>query len=116
MHADNPGDFRYYVHDGPTAFSFELAGRLSDDRARELRRIWRTASSMIGNRSLIVDLSYVTGVDVAGRELLREWHERGAQLVAQSPQARALVEAITGQSFAELSAAARHSTWHPFQW
>ena len=109
-----PDAFRYYMHDGATAFSFELAGRLSDNNARELQSAWRTASSVIGDRSLIVDLSYVTGIDVAGQELLRGWHDRGAQLVAQSPQARALVQSITGQSCGELSAAARHPTWLPF--
>jgi hypothetical protein len=108
------GDFRYYMHDSATAFSFELAGRLSDDGARELEQTWRTAFSVIGDRSLIVDLSYVTGIDLAGQKLLRGWHDRGAQLVAKSPEARALVQSITGQSFGELSAAARHSTWRPF--
>ena len=34
------GNFRYYMHDGATAFSFELAGRLSDDGARELQHTW----------------------------------------------------------------------------
>lgn len=108
-------DFRYHMHDGTTAFSFELAGRLSDDSARELHHAWRTASSLIGARSLIVDLSYVTGIDVAGKDLLRGWHDRGAQLVAKSLEARTLVESITGQSLGEISATARHSTWLPFQ-
>jgi ABC-type transporter Mla MlaB component len=107
--------FRYYMHDGAAAFSFELAGRLSDADAHELQRTWRTASSVIGDRTLIVDLSYVTGIDVAGQKLLRGWHADGAQLVAQSPEASALVQSITGQSFGELSAAARHPTWRPFQ-
>ncbi len=53
-------EFRYYMHDGPHALSFELAGELSDNAARELEQAWRAASSVIGNRSLIVDLSYVT--------------------------------------------------------
>jgi ABC-type transporter Mla MlaB component len=108
-------DFRYYMHDGSAAFSFELAGRLSDEGARELQQTWETASSMIGDRSLIVDLSYVTGVDAAGQNLLRGWHDQGAQLVAKSPQARALIQSITGQAAGELSATARHSTWLPFQ-
>jgi hypothetical protein len=109
------GDFRYYVHDSTTAFSFELAGRLSDDGARELQNVWRTASSVIDGRSLIVDLSYVTSIDAGGHHLLRGWHDRGAQLVAKSPEARALLHAITGRSVGELSATARHSTWLPFQ-
>jgi hypothetical protein len=108
-------DFSYYMHDGSAAFSFELAGRLSDEGARELQQTWQTASSMIGDRSLIVDLSYVTAVDAGGQKLLRGWHDRGAQLVAKSPEARALIQSITGQAVGELSATARHSTWLPFQ-
>jgi hypothetical protein len=108
-------EFRYYVHHSGSAFSFELAGRLSDESVRELQHAWRTASSVIRNRSLIVDLSYVTGIDVAGQRLVREWHDRGAQLVAKSPEARVLVQSITGQSVDELSATARHSTWLPFR-
>ena len=108
------GNFRYYMHEGTTAFSFELAGRLSDDGARELQQAWLTASSVIGDRSLIVDLSYVTGIDATGKELLRGWHDRGAQFVADSPAVRALVQSITGQPFGDLSVTARHSTWLPF--
>jgi hypothetical protein len=108
-------DFRYYMHDGSAAFSFELAGRLSDEGARELQQTWQTASSMIGDRSLIVDLSYVTGVEAGGQKLLRRWHDQGAQLVAKSPEARALIQSITGQVAGELSTTARHSTWLPFQ-
>jgi hypothetical protein len=110
-----PDDFRYYMHDGTAAFSFELAGRLSDKEARELQNAWRAVSSVIGDRSLIVDLSYVTGIDVAGQKLLRGWHDDGAQLVAKFPEARVLVQLITGQSISELSATARHPTWRPFQ-
>jgi anti-anti-sigma regulatory factor len=102
------------MHDGASAFSFEPAGRLSDDSALELQHTWRTASSMIGDRTLIVDLSYLTGIDAAGQKLLRGWHDRDAQLLAKSQRARALVQSITGQSLGEISATARHSTWLPF--
>jgi hypothetical protein len=33
------GDFRYHMHDSATAFSFELAARLSDDGAHELEQL-----------------------------------------------------------------------------
>ena len=33
---------------------------------------------MIGQRSLIVDLTHLTGLDAAGRNLLAEWHALGA--------------------------------------
>jgi hypothetical protein len=113
LHKTPNSDFRYYMHDGTTAFSFELAGRLSKDGARELQQSWRTASSTIEGRSLIVDLSYVTSIDVAGRHLLRRWHDRGAQFVAKSPEAKALIRSITGQSVGDLVATARHPTWLP---
>jgi ABC-type transporter Mla MlaB component len=106
-------DFRYYMHDGTTAFSFELAGTLSEDSARELQQAWRTALSRIDGRSLIVDLSYVTSIDVAGQRLLRGWHDRGAQFVAKSLEAKALIQSITGQSVGDLVANARHPTWLP---
>jgi hypothetical protein len=108
-------NFRYYVHAGATALRFEIAGRVSDVGAKELQQAWRTVSSAIGNRSLIVDLTYVTSIDVAGQNLVRAWHDRCARFVAKSPQTRALIQSITGQSIGELSAAARHLTWLPVQ-
>ena len=103
------------MHDGATAFSFELAGRLSDDAARQLQQAWRTASSVVGERSLIVDLSYVNAIDQLGQDLLRDWHNQGAQLVANSPEASELLQSITGESAPTPPASARHSTWLPFR-
>ena len=84
------------MHDGPAAFSFELAGAFSVGDAVELEQAWRTASSTIGDRILVVDLSFVSQIDEAGRDLLRRWHEQGARLVANSPTARLLSESIIG--------------------
>jgi hypothetical protein len=108
-------EFRYYMHDGPHALSFELAGELSDNAARELEQAWRAASSVIGNRSLIVDLSYVTHVDPGGQTVLRRWYDNGAQFVAKLSPARLIVESITGQGPESIAAAAPHQTWLPFR-
>jgi len=108
-------DFRYYMHDGATAFRFELAGRLSDDAARHLQQAWRTASSVVGERSLIVDLSYVTAVDPRAQDLLHDWHNQGVQLVANSPETRALLQSITGQCVPIPVVPARDWTWLPFR-
>jgi ABC-type transporter Mla MlaB component len=107
--------FRYYMHEGPTAFSFELSGRLSDEAARELEHARRSASFVAGGRPLIVDLSYVTQVDSEGQRLLRDWYDDGARLVATSPQARTMVESITGQAPEFIAAVAPHQTWLPFR-
>src|SRR5580658_9785239 len=50
---------QYYMHDGPSAFRFELAGDLTNEAARRLDQDWRTASSVIGDRALIVDMTYL---------------------------------------------------------
>ena len=106
-------EFRYYMHDGPGAFSFELAGTLSDSAARELDQARRTASSTVAGQALIVDLSYVTQVDALGLSMLRRWYEDGAQLVAKQPRARAIVASITGKAPALIAQGTQHQTWFP---
>jgi hypothetical protein len=94
-----PQSMNYFMHDGPAAFRFELAGTLDDGDAVRLEKDWRTASSTIGDRTLIIDLSFVTAIDEAGRSLFRRWHASGAQFAAKSQHSRKLVEIITGRPF-----------------
>src|SRR4051812_26313079 len=108
---------QYYMHDGPSAFRFELAGNLNNEAARDLAQAWRTASSMIGDRALVVDLTFVTGAEKEGRSLLARWYAEGAQLIAKSKASRALAEAIVGAPLPEIASpgnAAAWRTWLPF--
>ena len=75
---------QYYMHDGPSAFRFELAGNLNNEAARDLDQAWRTASSMIGDRALVIDMTFVTGAEKEGRSLLARWYAEGAQLIANA--------------------------------
>jgi hypothetical protein len=109
---------QYFMHYGPTFFRFELAGKLDSEGAHGLERDWLAASSVIGEHGLIVDLTFVTGADGEGRNLLARWYEAGARFVAQSKVSRRLAEDITGQSPAEFAPAGRASadhTWLPFR-
>jgi hypothetical protein len=90
--------FNYYMHDGPATFRFELAGHITSDGARQLEQDWRTASSVIGDRTLVVDFSFITGMDEAARALMVRWHNQGARFVAKSAISRSLVESITGMA------------------
>src|SRR6202051_4756691 len=108
---------QYYMHDGPSAFRFELAGDLNNEAARDLDRAWRTASSVVGDRALVVDMTFVTGAERDGRSLLARWYAEGAQLIAKSKVSRALAEAIVGAPLPELapaSSAGAVRTWRPF--
>ncbi len=107
--------FHYYMHDGPSAFRFEVAGVLSAKAARELEQAWRAASSIVNGRALIVDLSYVTEADEAGLSLLRDWHERGAQFIAGRPPASGIVESVTGRPPEAPPAIAKGWTWRPIR-
>src|ERR1700681_149515 len=92
---------QYYMHDGPSAFRFELAGNLNNEAARDLDQAWRTASSMIGDRALVVDMTFVTGAETEGRSLLARWYAEGTQLIARSKVSRKLAEAIVGKPLAD---------------
>jgi len=108
---------QYYMHDGPAAFRFELAGELDKDGARRLHQDWLTASSVIGGRALIVDMTFVTGVDEAGRRLLVRWIAEGAQLIARSTSSRELAGSILGELPSEIGLdrdASVDRTWLPF--
>jgi hypothetical protein len=87
----------YYMHDGPTAFSIELAGALAAQAAKKLEQDWRSASEAIGEKELVIDLSFVTEIDPAGHQLLLRWRRNGATVVANTPESRALVESIIGR-------------------
>ncbi len=107
---------RYYMHDGPAAFRFELAGDLDAADAASLEQDWRTASSTIGERKLIVDLSFVTAIDEASRSLFGRWYAGGAEFVASSKRSRELVELITGRPFVqEAPQAPTFKSWFSLQ-
>ncbi len=86
----------FYLHDGPDAFRLQLAGSLSRDTAGEVEQARQTAASVIGQRSLIVDLTGLTEVDATGSKLLEEWHALGARLTVISREALARIRSLTG--------------------
>jgi hypothetical protein len=115
----NKQKLKYYMHDEPTAFRFELAGNLNREGAYQLEQAWRTASSVIGDRRFIVDLTFLNAADELGRALINRWHREGARLVAKTNASRALAESILGGPLLEPAVyagpmAASHGTWHPF--
>jgi len=90
---------RYYIHSGPAALRFELAGDLNAGDASRLEQDLRRVSSAIGNRLLVVDVSFVTGIDEAAQSLFKRWHARGGEFAASSKQSRELVESITERPY-----------------
>ena len=105
--------FRYYMHDGPHTFRFELSGPLTAAGARGLEQDWRTASSVADGKTLVVDLSFVTAIEPEGLELMQAWHRDGAHFVAKSAAARALVGSIAGRE-ADAPVEEAHEAYRPW--
>jgi ABC-type transporter Mla MlaB component len=99
------------MHDESTRFRFDLIGDLSKDTAQDLEQACQTASSVFNGRCLVVDLTRVTSVDHAGRQLLEEWHARGAQLVAASPGSKRRIQSMTTMPITLASAEPESSQW-----
>jgi hypothetical protein len=95
--------FNYYMHDGPTAFSIELAGALAGEGAKNLEQDWLSASAVIRKKALVVDLSFVTEIDPVGRQLLLRWRRNGATIVANTPESQALAESVIGRRLRPLA-------------
>ena len=89
--------FSYYMHDGPTALSIELAGALAAEGAKKLEQELLSASMVFGKKELVVDLSFVTEIDPEGGQLLLRWFRNGAAVVANTPESRALAEPTIGR-------------------
>jgi hypothetical protein len=90
---------QYYLHDEPDAFRLELSGSLSGEGARSVYQAWSRALSIIGLRTMIVDITYLAEIDERGRNLLRLWRRRQARIVAASPESRALAESVLGEPY-----------------
>lgn len=77
----------YYQHDGATSFRFQLAGELAGPWVTDLDHAWKTASSIMRDKQLILDLSDLTGADSKGVQLLQRMLHSGASLTSAEPPA-----------------------------
>jgi hypothetical protein len=93
----------YYIHDGSDAFRLKIIGDLCGPGVVSLDQAWRTASSVLRGRPLIIDLVSLGAADEYGRDLLMSWHRIGAKIIARSEGSRTLEETIIGVSIPMLA-------------
>lgn len=77
----------YYQHDGATTFRFQLAGELTGPWVTDLEHAWQTATSIMRDKQLVLDVSDLTGADATGVQLLHRMLRAGARLVSAEPPA-----------------------------
>lgn len=94
----NKQGLQYYIHDESDALRFELEGSLSKVGAQSVYQAWQTALSILGDRTTIIDITFVTDADAYGSALLALWRRNGVRIIAASPQSRALAEPIVSEA------------------
>ncbi|MEO8131856.1 MAG: TolC family protein [Bryobacteraceae bacterium] len=92
-------------------FRLQLEGRLATAWVTELQQCWKTASSAVESKALVVNLDDVCFVDASGMALLAEMHRAGATFTAATPYQREIVEEITGQPTPEGDPSAVPTPW-----
>jgi hypothetical protein len=85
---------RITLQEDGSLLCLHLAGRLVGAWVAETENTWRSA--LVSGRSVEIDIREVTGIDEAGRCLLRAMSQEGARLIAKGVAMKALVEEITG--------------------
>jgi hypothetical protein len=85
---------RIMVHQDGSQCRLKLAGRLCGPWVGETERAWHSASC--SGKEIAVDVTEVTGVDAAGRELLAAMHRSRARLIVKGVWMTALIEEIIG--------------------
>lgn len=93
----NSQQLQYYIHDESDALRFELAGSLSGIGVGSVYRAWQLSRSIIGNRPLIIDITFVVDADEHGHAVLDAWHRSGARIIAASPESQTLAEDVLGE-------------------
>jgi hypothetical protein len=86
---------RITLHNDDTRYRLELAGKLAGPWVAETENVWRSVSCSC--KKIELDMTEVTGIDDAGRELLIAMHEAGARFVVQGVAMTALIEEVTGK-------------------
>jgi anti-anti-sigma regulatory factor len=76
------------------SIALRLEGRLAGPWVQELERCWDSVVGSTTNHPLTVDLSAVTYVDSAGKDLLKKIHKQGARLVASGCLTSCIVNEI----------------------
>jgi hypothetical protein len=89
-------NLEYYLDDEADALRTEIVGDLSGAVVGSIEHAWRTATSVLAGRYIVVGLTAVAEADDDGRGLLLTLHRCGAGIIARSMDSRTLAESILG--------------------
>jgi len=94
--------------DGET-ITLKIEGCLAGEWVNEMKRCWDEVKTGARQRAIRIDLTDVTFIDVAGRELLAQMFASGAIAGAANVMTKALVEQLASNEQANQSGESRQS-------
>jgi hypothetical protein len=89
---------RITVEEDSTSKILILEGKLTGPFVAELQQVWAHLASSADPRRLVLILTALSGIDVAGRRLLKEIYSGGASLKGCGIGINALIEDLTRNS------------------
>jgi anti-anti-sigma regulatory factor len=89
---------RITTHDEPETLTFQLEGRLVGPWVKEFEDCWRTARTGRDGPAVRVNLSGVTFIDTAGKQLLRVMNAQGVEFLCAGSLMKAVVAEVSGAS------------------
>ena len=82
-------------HDRADEFRASIIGKFAGDLVLEVERAFRALRGESGGRRLTIDITHITGYDLAGRKLLQELHHYGVRLAAGTPLSLVFLQEIS---------------------
>ena len=86
---------RISQYENSRSITFRLAGELAGPWVIELERAWHAVVAGMQGKTILVDLTEVTFIDSAGKNLMTQMHTRGTEFLAVGCLNRFMVEEIT---------------------
>lgn len=73
-----------YIHDEAAQLRLRVTGDLDEQAAQELASCWTTASSVVGERKIVMDLTGLSSIQETGQRLLEALHRAQVEFVGKS--------------------------------
>ena len=86
---------RIKFRDRANEFRATISGKFAGELVSELERAFRRVRQEQGGRRITVDITHITGYDLAGRKLLQELHHHGVRLAAGTPLSLVFLQEIS---------------------
>jgi hypothetical protein len=86
---------RIKYRDNANEFRATISGKFIGELVSELERAFQRVRQERGGRRMTVDITHITGYDLAGRKLLQELHHHGVRLAAGTPLSLVFLQEIS---------------------